>query len=347
VESAVLEVARPDMKGYKTAKLPLKDIAELGEVGAVLNENTAFRVDAKRVYAVPDLPGHIGSSAVDWSGSFESRTPQPVYHFRAISKSGKIWRSRPFCPCRERTETLSVNVFDEFSGSPATVEMPKNQVPVFDYKFDPRSQAAFVNAFDPFYNGHLGGGFHYSEAYCDSRIKVKPGDRQPKWVEENGRWTLEFDGENDYINFPKEAFPQAAFTLELELKADFSAAGTMTIFRHYSFTRGSISVFARNGKLYATWGDKILTREPHIPTPLEFRDNEWNKLSISYDFNKFTFVLNSERYEFEWAGRPWRFMQSIFGGHDRLELAPGKVGSEPKYFKGRLRKLTIYHRQSK
>jgi hypothetical protein len=323
--------------------VPLADIIGKGEVGAVLNENTAFRVDARRIFEVPDLPEHVNSGAIDWCGETECRSPAPVFHFRAISKSGRIWRSRPLRPDEVPAAECLVPVFDEFAGKPVKVAMADALVPKLNYRFDPASGAALVNGFDPFFNGHLGAGFFYAEAYSDGRIKVAPGDRAPKWVREEDGWALEFDGVNDYINFPKEAFPQAAFTLGMEVKADFSSVGAMTLFRHYAFTRGSISVFSKNGKLFCTWGDKILTREPRIETPLAFKDGEWNRLSISYDFEKFTFVLNGEKFEYAWKGRPWRFMQSIFGGHDRLELATG-ADNPPKYFKGRLRRLVIRHR---
>ena len=342
-DQVTIEVSRPDRKGWPTAKLPLKTLLEKGAVGAVLDDATSFRVDANRVRNLPDLPPHLKTATVNWKGVTETGTRYPVFHFRAISESGKVWRSRPIRPDAIPSGTTTLPIFDEFAKKPSEVAVPSALVPEIAYDFNPATGADLVNSWDPFYNAWLGGGTWYCEPYSDPRIVCRPGRRAPHWTEDDGRPCLKFDGVNDYVNFPKEAFPQGPFTLEMSIKPELPTNDVpMVLFRHFEFTRGSISVFIDRGRLVATWGDRDLNREPKIDSGLKVADGAWNDISISYDLHVFVFKVNGKAFSFPWEGRPFRFKPSVFGGHDKVELSP-RAPVEPVYFRGLLRKIVFRH----
>ncbi len=338
----IVSVSSPSDKAFVPAELSVRAIAERGLAGAVINPRTAHRVDVRRVFDLPDLPPHLKARSVDWRGRTETRTPYPVWHFRAISESGRIWRSRPFRAEPLPSGDVEVPVFDEVARRPSAASAPAALVPRIDYSFDPAGGATLANGWSPTYDAYLGGGIFYCEAYYGiAKGKVAPGDRSPKWERDGGRWCLRFDGTNDYVNLPKEAFPQAAFTLAMEVRPEFDAARPMTLFRHANWIRGSLALFIRDGELFARWGDKDLSKEPSFRTGLKVRNGEWNDISVSYDFREFAFGVNGEVKRFPWSGRPCFFKPAIFGGHDKTELG---CGSEPPaYFRGLLRRLSIEH----
>ncbi len=339
----IVEIEREGRPGFRKLSVPLKVLLEKGIAGAVLDEaKTSMRVDVRRVFNLPDLPPHLKTYTVDWNGTAETHVRFPVFHFRAISESGRIWRSRPFRPDAIPAGDTVLPIYDEYAKKPSHLITPKALVPEISYDFDPASGAAMANSWDPFFDAQLGGGTYYCEPFNDTRIKVSPGGRAPEWVKDEGRWCLAFDGVNDYVNFPREAFPQAPFTLEMEIKPDCTTNAPMTLFRHFDFIRGSISLFIVDGRLQATWGDRDLSREPRIVTGLELANGKWHDVSVSYDLEKFVFTVDGRTFTYPWTGRPFRFKPSVFGGHDKQEMSPAG-GRKPVYYKGLLRKILFRH----
>lgn len=341
LDKAVVVISRPDKPTFKPAVFPLKTLVKKGRMASVLDEATSFRVDVERFFALPDIPRPLDKSSIRWSGVTETGTRFPVYHFRAISKSGRIWRSYPMRPDAIPQEPIvTIPVWDEYAKTASVLRTPEAMVPRLVYDFDPSAGAVLLNGWDPYFNAWAGGGTWYCEPFSDGRIKVKPGCRAPKWTEEDGRACILFDGQNDYVNFPREALPQGAFTLTMEIKpTGIPDDRPMVLFRHFDFIRGSISLYIHHGRLTATWGDRDLSREPRFETGLEIVADAWNSVSVSYDFHAFRFCVNGRTHVRAWEGRPFRFKPSVFGGHDKKELAPGS----PVYFKGLLRRFDIRH----
>jgi hypothetical protein len=267
-----------------------------------------------------------------------------VFHFRAISKAGRIWRSRPFAPdaLADGARSVRLPVYDEFARKPGFAAAPAELVPKISYVFDPACGAAMSNTWSPYFDAQLGGGFRYCEPFSDSRIKVADGGRSPKWVKDGADWCLEFDGVNDYVNFPRETLPCAPFALGMEIKPSCTTNVPMALFRHFAFIRGSISLFIDRGELVATWGDRDLSKEPRISTGLRVENGVWQRVFVSYDLKTLVFRVDGKEYRHPWEGRPFRFKPSVFGGHDKYELAPAG-GRHPVYFKGRLRKIVFRH----
>ena len=337
---ATLEIAVDSKKTpCRSASIPVGTVLERGICSAVLNDR-AVRVDVRRQDGLTDLPPHLGTATCVWKGETVTDVRVPVFHFRAVSESGRIWRSKPIRAAALPKELATYAVYDEFAHAAATARAPAELIPFVDYVFDPSTGAALANTWERVFDAQLGGGFPSDQAYSGGP-HPPAGDRAPAWVKDGGAWCLRFDGTNDYVNLPKEAFPQAAFTLSMEVKPELAGAKQMTLFRHFDRIRGSLSLFIRDGRLFATWGDKDLAKEPTFETGLAVRDGAWNEISVSYDFRTFAFRVNGAERRFPWTGRAWCFKPSIFGGHDKLELSGG--ADNPVYYRGLLRKLSIRH----
>ncbi len=320
-------------------RLPLSTVLAKGICSGVFNDDGA-RVEATRFPRLADLPPLLGQTTCRWQGETASDVHAPAFHFRAISENGRIWRSPPI-----RAEALPAAMakypaYDEFAYRVMTATAPAALIPQIDYAFDPATGASLANTWERSFDAQLGGGFSSGQAFSSS-IQPPPGRRDPQWVQTDGAWALYFDGTNDYVSLPKEAFPQAAFTLTMEIKPRLSGVKQMVLFRHFDRVRGSLSLFIREGRLFATWGDRELTREPQFETCLEVRSDEWNEIVVTYDFREFVFRVNGVERRFPWTGRAWCFKPAIFGGHDKIELSGSREA--PGYFRGWLRKLSIRH----
>lgn len=319
-------------------KIQVSTIEKNGIYAVVLNAKTALRAEAAKVMNLPDLPPQLERNKVKWHGTVEVETPCPVFTVRAIGKSGRIYRSQPIIPEVLSTAQLQVNYFSETTKKAVKVKVPKNLLPDINYIFDPVSGAVLRSNSGRYFDGRLGGGFHYMEAFSHPMTKVVEGDRAPQWIHDGKNWILRFDGINDYINFTRETFPQGAFTLKMEIRPEFSGK-TMVLFRHFNYFLGSMSLFIQDGKLYSTWGEKSL-KNYNFPTGLAVKNNEWNHIEINYDFHKLTFTVNGKSKSFPFTGRAYAFKSAIFGGHDKAEYAPDELLG---FFKGDLRKLAIRH----
>ena len=328
------------------AEIPVSTVLKHGAWSAVLSKENGFRVDVTRVDNLPDIPARLGGREIAWSGRVRNDNPAPVFHLRAISVRGRIWRSGPIIPApAPAAPTVDVGCFDEWAKRPAYFKVPDVLVPRIDYVFSPECGDAIANTWHPRYNGTLAGG------YCEGPMSEKRafegmsgGDFAPKWVEETGRWMLRFDGVDDYLTLPIEAFPLNAFTFRAEFRPHY-AIEDMVLFRHSALWRASLCLFIRNGKLYAMWGDRDLQDPEHstarFDTGLDVANDAWNALEVSYDFHNIVFRVNDREKSYPFDRRGYAFRPAIFGGHIvTADIAPSR---KLVWFKGDLRALGIHH----
>ena len=331
-----LDFKNPDI-GIK--RIPVDIVEKNGVYAVVLNPKTALRAEALKMTNLPDLPQSSGQKHLNWSGTVETDTPYPVFTVRAIGRSGRIYRSHAVMPVQIPSAPFQeVACFSETVKKAVKVKIPEALLPDIHYLFGPDSGAMLRSDSGRYFDGRLGGGFHYMEAFSHPLTKVAAGDRAPQWVRDGKEWLLRFDGVNDYINFTRETFPQGAFTLQMEIRPD-CADRTMVLFRHFNYFLGSLSLFIRDGRLYACWGEKNL-RNFKFATSLPVRNGAWNRIEVKYDFSRLAFTVNGKSEIIPFRGRAYAFKSAIFGGHDKREYAP----DEPLvFFKGDLRKLAIRH----
>ena len=227
------------------------------------------------------------------------------------------------------------------------MEVPSALIPSIKYDFTPEGGASVTAPGNHSHNASLGGGYVYGGMFADSRAfrnTVAGFANAPQWVQEDGRWILRFDGENDYMHALNETFPVGAFTLTAEFRPRYGDEN-MVLFRHAGLGRGSLQLFIVKGRLYAMWADRAFDdskrRTAKFDTGLEISNGEWNSVVVSYDFRTLMFEVNGMRREYPFDRRGYIFHPAVFGGHViTTDIAP----SGPLvWYKGDLRSFEIRH----
>ncbi len=297
------------------------------------------RADWKRVLGQPDIPVPADSKQVSFDVTLECATRYPLFHLRAVTKSGKIYRSTPVLPLKVPEETMPLHVYSETTGKVETANVRTQLVPDLKYAIDPSRGLAIANSFDPSFDGFLGGGFTYDDV---AHTLVFPaGKRSPEYVTEDGSPALRFDGVANYLNFPLEAFPRGEFTLSFEFKPDPSQTKNYILFRHFSSILGSVTVYVRFDRLYLNFTDWNL--KSHVfASGFKLPPGEWASVKITYDLNKIGFSVNGKNrtYAVTAPMNALYFKPSIFGGHTKAEFG---IGNDYSFCKGLLRNFSIRH----
>ena len=332
----------------EVATLSVGAAMERGSYEAAPDARRGFRVALRKFDALPDVPMPIRARTVSWKGRVHVDDAAPMFHVRAVAKSGKIWRSKAIAPVAQdwsRTERLAI--YSEWEGAAADVEVPSALIPDIRYEFSPEGGASVAAPGNHRHNASLGGGYVYGGMFADLRSfrGAAPGfANAPQWAKEDGRWLLRFDGENDYLHAPNETFPVGAFTLTAEFRPRYDERN-MVIFRHAGLGRASLQLFIVKGRLYAMWADRAFddpkNRTAKFDTGLDILNGEWNSLRVSYDFRRLRFEVNGKSREFDFGRRGYIFHPAVFGGHViTTDIAPpGPLA----WFRGDLRALAIRH----
>lgn len=333
------------------AVLPVAVAMARGSFESAPDAKRGFRIVLQKFDALPDVPMPIRARAVSWKGKVHVDDAAPMFHVRAITVGGKIWRSKAIAPVMQdwtRRERLAI--YSEWKGGADDVEVPSALIPDIQYDFAPAAGASVTASGNHRHNASLGGGYVYGGMFADKRAfrnTVEGFANAPQWVKEDGRWMLRFDGENDYMHAPNETFPVGAFTLTAEFRPRYGEEN-MVLFRHAGLGRGSLQLFIVKGRLYAMWADRAFDdpkrRTAKFDTGLEISNGEWNTIVVSYDFRTLMFEVNGKRRDYPFDRRGYIFHPAVFGGHViTTDIAPpGPLA----WFKGDLREFAIRHNGS-
>jgi hypothetical protein len=295
----------------------------------------------------PDLPPHIDASAADLEFVTRPRRPHSVFHLRAITKSGKIWRSAPVMVAGlEPQPPVALDVFSDTLGEAVEVQVDGSRIPDLEYDLLPENGSlAWTDAGIPFCGqlggranavtyvgggeaGGMGNPFRNGAAYPQDAASTAP-----EWVEEDGETALRFDGVGNFIVFPREVTPRrGAWTLQMRIKP--TSAKEQIVWRHHGHYIGSVTVYLTDGELWSTYTDdqvKSTTQRSGLTLPL----GQWSDVTLSYDLETMVFEVNGERSEPRAAPGPGMYIgTSVFGGH----------GAGTEYFEGYLSGLRMLHR---
>ena len=345
VKQAMLTV---NMPGRGVWTLPLQPAYKHGVYAQILD--SPLRLDIQRMDNLPDVPLHIDQKKAVMNRIVRSAGRHPLYHLRVIGKDGSIFRTPLTAPVpyENNAPKVDIDVFSDYYGKPVKVNVPEDSVPRIEYVFNPQAGEAILNTSHPQFNGQLGGGFPYMEAFWEEppnqasgpQPPAIPGStRAPKWTIENGQWVLDFNGGN-YINFSNRAFPIGAFTVECEIKPEQND-GIMVLFRHANRYTGSISIFLDNNILRAEFYDKV-GKLHKFNSGLAVPAGQWSSIKVSYNLRQLTFNVNGSKASRPLQGRAFLFKTSIFGGHNGNDGVDFR-GKKTSFYKGRLRRLSILH----
>ena len=321
----------------ETAALQLAELARLGTWSHAFPK---CRLELEDYQKLPDIAVRSNTTRGEFSVQLKSTHQYPMYQLRAVTASGKIYRSTPIIPVPVPSHACTMNVFSETTGKVVQISVPDALVPDINYIFNPEAGATLRNDCDPYFNGALGGGYAYCGAYSGG-IPVPPGNHAPEWKTlEDGKFALYFDGDS-YLHFEPETFPRGAFTVECEIKPEpEETTENYVLFRHFGRILGSITVFAKANHVCFAFGDHDLKTTEGLTT-LELPPGKWSRLTISYDLDKMKITVDSKSQEFMHPGlRALYFKPFIFGGHTKNEFG---LPRNAAMFKGELKKLRIVH----
>ncbi|MCI5778322.1 MAG: LamG domain-containing protein [Lentisphaeria bacterium] len=337
VENAELEITYPDPVG--TQKIRLKDVWEKEHYAAAFGRHV--RLHLARAARLPDYTFALNANQGTINRSVFPYTRYPVYQLTAVSESGRVWRSRPIVPTHPRGAKVPMTVFSEFANAPVKLPVAADFIPRIEYRFTPEYGALLTNAFDPWFNAELGGGFNYLEPMHKSAYPRLPKDFQsfaPRWVNEEGNWLLRFDGVSNYVNLPRETMPRGAYAIEMEIRTPGNRE--QVLLRSYSNREpGTLqTVLTADNELIAT--SALNSWNAPFRTGLKVPTDRWCRIRVNYDLAHLTFEVDGQRKTFPFTGRGFIFKPGCFGGTDEPN---GAVGDKTGYFRGDLRRLTIIH----
>lgn len=323
--------------GDEVKQFEVSTLLELGKIAQIYPQ---CRVDWEILNTLADIPNIIGKKQAQFSVTLPSDRTYPIFQMRAVTESGKIYRSAPIIPKQIPPERTELNIVSETSGDVIAVNVPKALIPTLKYQLNPARGAMLANRFDPYFDAQLGGGFVYAEPFRGTSIAL-PGERyDPEFITETKQTVLKFSGDSSYINFPLETFPRGSFTLKFDVRPDVSAQ-PYVLFRHFGIILGSITVYVKDGELYLAYGDRSL-KTHQFASGLFIQPESWSTVVISYNYRQFTFKVNDEvrSYPVEKPLQALYFKSAIFGGHTKpgFGLAPGAV-----FYRGLMRNLEIHH----
>lgn len=336
--------------------LPREDVAtttlelrsNLGDLTLPLAElQTAYaKAFPNQVMITVDIPTRLADlpvpvDAVSTAFSYElTADPEPaIFHLRAVSQAGRIYRSRPVLVGDATAPPRPLPVYVDRQAAPTTVTVAADRILDLDYSFTPRHGDLLATPAGRRWWGELGGGLEYGAPFNrNANYPRSATDSSPEWVQEDDRWCLQFDGKGHYVNFPHETLPRGAFSLTMEIKPE--ADHPQVLLRSHGIRVGAILLKLVDGELRGTYVDTKLGR--HELTPgLSVPTAQWSTIRVSYDLQHLRFQVNEDAAEpIPLSVTTHTYTPCVFGGHTK----PG-FGVDPGdgFFRGKLRRFHLVH----
>lgn len=315
-------------------------LADFLAVGAWAWQYSTCRLTWRLCQEQPDTPPCPDALQSSLAVTLTSARRYPIYQLRAVTRSGRIYRSRPILPVALPEATRTIAIHSELRDQVLSVPVCAALLPELRYTIRPPESggATMTTDFDPFFNAQLGGGYVYSEAF-DS-IPLPEGRQVPEYIIEDGKPALRFDG-GSYATMPKESFPRGSFTLEFEIKPD-PGQETYVLFRHFARILGSVTLYVENDELKLAFGERDYIATHRFPSGLRIERGQWSRVTVSYDLASFRFQVGDR---VNTAPTPQRllalyFKPGIFGGHTKVEFG---LPTGARYYSGLMRDLIIRH----
>ncbi|MDD4017411.1 MAG: hypothetical protein PHV28_05650 [Kiritimatiellae bacterium] len=330
-----------DFEKLGSVECALDDAHRLGKKGLELKDTA--RLDVERLDDLADYPKPVDAPRAEIRVTLPSANRFPAYQLRAVTASGKVWRSALVHPETHAPETATLQIFSDTAKQPVNVCVAKDRIPDLVYSFDPKYGAWLPCSWERRFDAQLGGSGRYAEPMDGAAEKRRlPPDfvrPDPEWAEEGGRPVLKFS-KGCYLTLPQEAIPRGAvYTLSFEVKPE--TAGNQVLLR----SRGTddhdcgLQLVLENGTLRVShFGILLVPR--HFDTGLPLKPGEWNTVTVQKDFETIRCTVNGTTKKFGYDRRARRFQACVFGGN----VAPGPgIPEKAAPFTGLLRALRVRH----
>ena len=336
-----------EYQGLPAISFDLNAVMKEGRQAKMLGQH--IFMELHRADVLVDNPHPLNAADGTIDTVIRPRSKYPQLQLRAITRSGKIFRS-PAISLRPAKGTLeSMTIWSESTKKPVTISLPAQRIPDIKTVFSP-AQGLFVNNTEsPEWKISLAG--NWDDAYSVARSIRAKGNKilpkefvsyAPEWVKENGQWMLKFDGKGNYMVLPQEMIPRAApFTLEFEIKR--ASANNEVLLRCGDYRDCGLELIISNGILkgayFHTFHGYIKQFDTGLPVPA----NVWTTVKVIKSADRITFAVDGKSKTFDFAGRGSYFFWSAFGGHGgNSRWIPAGYQS----FNGLLRKLQVRHNDS-
>lgn len=324
-----------------------KNLAEVLKLGKFALEFTPeARIELERLDDLGDLPRHLGVDSAKVCSRLKSPNRFPSFQLRAISESGRIWRSPVRFPKAPGEARRTLEVISTMNRKIVPVEVAADLIPDIRYRFTPEHGAWLMSDGDRRFDISLGGAGRDGGSMISYRAKkdrfaedYSHGD--PLWERlPEGGWALRFS-KSAYLNLFPETVPHSSeFTIAFSIKP--GTAADQTLFRTMRVTHEECGLQAviAGGKLKVIYiGEN--SGPLQFATGLEVKAGEWNDISISRNFHRFTVRVNGATKSAAYDRRS-SYLQSVnFGGN----VAPGTgIPEGIRPFEGLLRSFRVSHR---
>lgn len=339
-------------------EVPLAKLKTSGIQSVVFEDGLQLAIEIPQ--RLDDIPLPLDSRNAEFSTTLNTAYPDGVLGVRAVSRSGKVWWSKPYILARpESGKKSALALYHDKKGKVSGLSIDSSRVPHIVYRFDPAVTGNILStaAGREFY-GNAGGydtvptgyeGYHcsvYAIPYSFRKFRknnaVNPAVPQYEKLAD-GSWCLNFTGKGEFIGFPPSLFPQrTGFTLKFEIMP-LDTDREQVYFVH---AEHEIAGFRMRTEDYRLVVDFYRRQYPGkgredvavFKTNLDPVEGKWNKIEFKYDLEKIYITLNGKTESFPCKGLARHIAVGGFGG-DGTKSANGEV----HYFKGKLKSFEVIH----
>ncbi len=291
--------------GTQKIQLLIADVIKFGIFRKVFGDKT---VAVELVQRLPQVPYPIKQKKIAVNLKANSIFPDPVYSIRAIDDSGKIFRSKPFCPEKLSGEKIRMNVWSYAKNAVVKLKIPQEYGRDIQYEFTAAAGDVLptVRSYRFLY-GQLGGFSPWTKPFN------KPGTASaPVWKKWKSEPVMEFDGVGNYLVFPVYLVSEQSFTLSFSIMP--LSGSKQTVIQTYCTPHPGFQLLLDNGALTGYFLTR-LGKGFKFKTRSSLTAGKWNNITISYNMENLLFKINDNNAEkFECRGLLYRQPCLIFGG---------------------------------
>ena len=184
------------------------------------------------------------------------------------------------------------------------MKIPEALLPDIHYLFGPDSGAMLRSDSGRYFDGRLGGGFHYMEAFSPSVDQSCPQEtalRSGCATEKSGCCVLT---ESMTTSISRVRLFRRALLLCKWRSAPIAQTEPWCCSGISITFLGSLSLFIRDGRPLRLLGGEKNLRNFKFATSLPVRNGAWNRIEVKYDFSRLAFTVNgkSEDHSFPRTG---------------------------------------------
>ncbi len=366
-EKAVFTVSGKRLSGPYQGKtftwsVPLKALWKYGIRTKVLADGLQFGLET--LYRPERQPMPLMTEHVRFKSAIHSDIPEGILAFRAISRDGRVWWSKPYAVTGDTGKMQEIQAYDRDKGF-HTLNVEANRVPRIVYCFDPersgdtlttdagREFYASLGASNTISTGFQGQSHSYGSApriiNRDMNGDGRNNTAAPAWEKlSDGKYALRFTGKpNAFLNFPPGTFPHKnGFTAEFDVFPE-EVGRDQIYFGMYSGTAlTGFRLRTEKGKFAVDFQN----RRPHDKTsplsPLDTRVSKlgpvpgrWNHIRFRYDGRAVYLAIDNGPEDVLPFSGITRYTNGVIFAGDGSKAPDGN----PRFFKGLLCSFSIKH----